>query len=53
MKVEGLIKGALKHSPQEFKGLPSPYKLTSRITGPRKRSVTGGHVHMNWEDLGW
>ena len=45
MKVEGLIKGVLKHSPQELKDLPSPYKLTSRITGPRKRPSLGAHPH--------
>ena len=32
----------LENSPQELKDLLSPHKLTGRITGPGKRSITGG-----------
>ena len=42
IKKNGLIKSILNHSPQEPKDLPSPHKFTGGITGPRKRSVTGG-----------
>ena len=37
-----MVTEALESSPQEFEDLPSPYKLTGRITGPQKRSVTRG-----------